>query len=147
MKRPHMLTKLKKRRLWLFAGACLLAGTAFPQADKSRVAPANAGEARSNEFWPPPRIMDIVVYNHTGEPLEVALVSGQAAVELGLMGARLEGRFEVDVRALGGAGVATLVATGGGPWVMRSDPVRLEGGTDLEFTVTAGGIVWRPARG
>lgn len=91
----------------------------------------------------PPRIMDIVVYNHTGEGLELALVSGEAAVELGPMGARLEGRFEVDVRELGGAGVGTLVATGGGPWVMRSDPVWIEGGTALEFTVTAGGIVWK----
>ncbi len=91
----------------------------------------------------PPRIMDIVVYNHTGEGLELALVSDRAAVELGLMASRLEVSFEVDVRELGGAGVGTLVATGGGSWVMRSDPVWIEGGTALEFTVTAGGIVWK----
>lgn len=70
-------------------------------------------------------------------------MSGQAAVELGTMWARLESRFEVDVGQLGGAGVGNLVVFDGGPWVMRSDPVWIEGGTALEFTVTSGGIVWK----
>lgn len=37
-----------------------LAAAAAFQADQSRLAPANEGEARSNEFWPPARIMDVV---------------------------------------------------------------------------------------
>jgi hypothetical protein len=91
----------------------------------------------------PSRILDVVVHNHTGGPLELALESAHATIELGLMDSRLEGRFEVDVRELGGAGVGRLVATDGGPWVMRSDPVWLEGGRAVDFTITSGGIVWR----
>ena len=91
----------------------------------------------------PPRIMAIVVHNATGGPVELALESDHAAIDLGLMAVRLEGRFEVDIRDLGGSGVGRLVATDGGPWLMRSDPVWLEAGKAVDFTITSGGIVWR----
>jgi hypothetical protein len=88
-------------------------------------------------------ILEVVVHNRTGGPLELALETDHAAIQLGATGAGLETRFEVDIRDLGGGGVGRLVATDGGPWVMRSDPVWLEGGKAVDFTVMPGGIVWR----
>jgi len=44
---------------WLFC-ACLLAGTAFPQSSKSRVAAENANEERLNRLQPPGQVMDII---------------------------------------------------------------------------------------
>jgi len=44
---------IKKSGLWIFAFVCLLAGTAFSQAEKDRLAPQNANEARLNRLQPP----------------------------------------------------------------------------------------------
>lgn len=131
MRRLHVALELGLAGILVAAGACC--------------DPVNVREGGTPTA--PPRVMDIVVHNDTGRPVELALESDHAAVELGVMDASLESRFEVDVDALGGAGVGRLVVTDGRPWVMRSDPVWLEGGRALEFTVTSAGIVWRPARG
>ena len=46
---------------WRFLlGLLVLGGTAFSLAGQSRLAPANANEARVNERWPPARIMDVI---------------------------------------------------------------------------------------
>lgn len=91
----------------------------------------------------PSPILGVVVRNRTGGPVELALETSHAAIRLGTTEAKLEVRFEVDMRDLGGAGVGRLVAIDGGPWVMRSDPVWLEGGKAVDFTIMSGGIVWR----
>ena len=51
---------MKKPVLWVLVCACFMAGTAFPQADKSRVAPENANEERLNRLQPPEKVMEII---------------------------------------------------------------------------------------
>jgi ubiquinone/menaquinone biosynthesis C-methylase UbiE len=56
-------------------GFILCLGAIFVEAGpnpQSRLAPANAGEARSNEVWPPPRIMDVA-----------GIAAGMAVAEIG----------------------------------------------------------------
>jgi len=51
---------MKKLGLRVFACVFLLVGTALSQAEKSRVAPENANEARLNGLQPPDKVMDII---------------------------------------------------------------------------------------
>jgi len=63
---------MKKSALWLFACVCLLVATAFSQAEKNRLAPENANEARLNNLQPPDQVMDII-----------GLAAGMSIAEIG----------------------------------------------------------------
>ena len=63
---------MKKSGLWLLAFALLLVGTAFSQAEKNRLAPENANEARLNNLQPPAKVMDII-----------GLAAGMSIAEIG----------------------------------------------------------------
>jgi len=51
---------LEKLGLWILAFVCLLAGIAVSQAEKSRLDPENANEARLNRLQPTGDVMDII---------------------------------------------------------------------------------------
>ena len=93
----------------------------------------------------PLQVMDVIVHNGMSAPVDVALETGDAALALGNIPPGRQLRYQVDVRALGGGGVGRLLATDGGPWVMRSDPIWIEADRALDFTVSSGGIVWKRA--
>lgn len=93
----------------------------------------------------PLQLMDLIVRNGTGGPIDVTLVRDGTATYLGNVPEGRELRYRVDVRALGGGGVGWLVATDAGPFVLRSDPIWIAAGSTLDFTVTSGGIVWKRA--
>ncbi len=59
MKSPRK-KQVKKLSLGMLALSCLLAALAFSQAEKSRLAPENANEARLNKLQPPDTVMGII---------------------------------------------------------------------------------------
>jgi ubiquinone/menaquinone biosynthesis C-methylase UbiE len=59
MKSPRK-KQVKKISLGMLALSCLLAALAFSQAEKNRLAPENANEARLNKLQPPDKVMDII---------------------------------------------------------------------------------------
>ncbi len=63
---------LRRSFLQGFACFCLLVGTSFAQAEKSRLAPENASEAQANLRWPPERIID-----------KIGVTAGMAVAEIG----------------------------------------------------------------
>jgi ubiquinone/menaquinone biosynthesis C-methylase UbiE len=63
---------MKKSGLWIAVCVCVLVASAFSQAEKNRLAPENANEARLNNLQPPDEVMDII-----------GLAAGMSIAEIG----------------------------------------------------------------
>jgi ubiquinone/menaquinone biosynthesis C-methylase UbiE len=68
--------------VWVFVGACLLAGTAFGQVDKNRLAREIARDAQANEHHPPGKIMDIISLAPGMSIAEIGAGRGRVVIHL-----------------------------------------------------------------